>query len=133
MNLNQMMDKIKQLPEYPQAGMIASHLGIVRGHSLNGKAVSGMEVSFDHNIIETIIHDTRKLSGIIEVLVDFREGALSVGEEVMAVVVAGDTRERVFPALIEAVDRLKTEATRKKEIFSPADVLDGGAGSGSGE
>lgn len=117
MNLNQMMDKIKQLPEYPQAGMIASHLGIVRGHSLNGKAVSGMEVSFDHNIIETIIHDTRKLSGIIEVLVDICEGPLKVGDEVMAVVVAGDTREHVFPALEKAVDRIKSEATKKKEFF----------------
>jgi molybdopterin synthase catalytic subunit len=118
MNLNQMMDKIKQLPEYPQAGMIASHLGIVRGHSLNGKTVTGMEVSFNHDIIKKIIYDTKLLDGIIEVLVDICEGPLKVGDEVMAVAVAGDTREHVFPALEKAVERIKSEATEKKEFFA---------------
>ena len=117
MNLNQMIDKIRQLPEYPQAGMIAAHLGIVRGHSLNGKAVTGMEVSFDRSMIANIIHDTKLLNGIIEVLVDVCDGSLKVGDEVMAVAVAGDTREHVFPALEKAVDRIKSEATKKKEFF----------------
>ncbi len=112
-----MINKIKKLPTYPQAGMIASHLGIVRGHSLNGKTVKGMEVSFDHDTIESIIRDIKKLNGIIEVLVDIQEGPLEVGDEVMAVAVAGDTRAHVFPALVEAVDRMKSEATKKKELF----------------
>jgi len=94
MDLNLMISSIKKLPAYPQAGMIASHLGIVRGHSLDGKPVKEMEVSFDYN-----------------------EGTLRIGDDVMAVVVAGDTREHVFPALIEAVDRMKSEATKKKEIY----------------
>ena len=117
MDLNQMIDKIKELPTFSRAGMIATHLGIVRGHSLSGKTVKGMEVSFDHEVIDRIIHDTKELNGIVEVLVDTHEGALQVGDEVMAVAVAGDTREHVFPALVEAVDRMKAEATRKREIY----------------
>jgi molybdopterin synthase catalytic subunit len=117
MDLNLMISSIKKLPAYPQAGMIASHLGIVRGHSLDGKPVKEMEVSFDHNAIEKIIINTKLLEGIIEVLVDYNEGTLRIGDDVMAVVVAGDTREHVFPALIEAVDRMKSEATKKKEIY----------------
>jgi molybdopterin synthase catalytic subunit len=35
----------------------------------------------------------------------------------MAVAVAGDIRENVFPALIQTVDRLKAEASKKKELF----------------
>jgi molybdopterin synthase catalytic subunit len=40
-----------------------------------------------------------------------------VGEEIMAVVVGGDTRDHVFPALMSAVNRLKAEATTKKELY----------------
>jgi molybdopterin synthase catalytic subunit len=38
-----------------------------------------------------------------------------VGEEIMAVVVAGDIRENVFPAFVTAVNRIKKEASKKKE------------------
>ena len=44
-------------------------------------------------------------------------GRLSVGDEIMAVVVGGDTREHVFPALMDAVNRIKAEGTKKKELF----------------
>ncbi|HUU80170.1 MAG TPA: molybdenum cofactor biosynthesis protein MoaE [Acidobacteriota bacterium] len=54
---------------------------------------------------------------MIEVLVEAYGGLLKVGEDVMAVAVGGDTREHVFPALITAVNRIKEEATRKKEFF----------------
>jgi molybdopterin synthase catalytic subunit len=118
MDLNRMITEIKEMPAFPRVGMIASHMGVVRGYSLNGKATRGMEVSFIHDIIDKIIQDTKILEGIVEVLVEVKEGELRVGDEVMAVVVAGDTREHVFPALIEAVDRLKKEATKKREIFS---------------
>jgi molybdopterin synthase catalytic subunit len=118
MDLNRMINKIKEMPDYPRVGMIASHLGVVRGYSLNNTATRGMEVSFSRSAINEIVQDTKKLRGIIEVLVEINEGELGVGDEVMAVAVAGDTREHVFPALIEAVERLKKEATKKREIFS---------------
>ena len=117
MNLSKMIESIKQGPDFKRIGMIASHLGIVRGNSLNGKMVRGMEVSYDHVKLDEIIREIRFIEGIIDVLVDVSEGSLAVGDEVMAVVVGGDTREHVFPALIEAVNRIKSEATTKKEIF----------------
>jgi molybdopterin synthase catalytic subunit len=126
-----MINKVKGMPAYQQVGMIASHLGVVRGSSLDGKAVRGMEVSFDQNIIDKITKETKNIDGIINVLVEVNEGILSVGDEVMAVVVGGDTREHVFPALIAAVDRLKTEATKKKEIFSP-EAPNGAGGADTG-
>ena len=48
-------------------------------------------------------------------LVNTTEGKLHVGDEIVAVAVAGDIRENVFPALIKAVDRIKTEAAKRKE------------------
>ena len=117
MNLNEMMEGLKNDPEFEKVGMIASHLGIVRGNSLDGRTVTGMSVSFDQDRLKIIRSEIEEMNGIIRVLIDISEGTLSVGDEVMAVVVGGDTREHVFPALIEAVNRIKSEATTKKEIF----------------
>ena len=116
MDLNRMIESLRAHPEHEKMGMIASHLGIVRGVSRNGRAVSGIEVVYDHNIIDDIILDIKKLPGIIEVIVDTNEGHLEVGDQILAVAVAGDLRENVFPALIETVNRLKKEASKKKEL-----------------
>ena len=51
----------------------------------------------------------------MDVLIQTNSGHLAVGDEIMTVVVAGDIRENVFPALIDTVERLKSEASRKKE------------------
>jgi molybdopterin synthase catalytic subunit len=81
--------------------------------------VVGIEIQLNRNVIDNIIAEIKKMSGIVEVLVEVSEGTLKVGDEIMAVAVGGDTREHVFPALVAAVDRIKTEATRKKEVFNP--------------
>jgi molybdopterin synthase catalytic subunit len=116
-DLSRMIQIIKEHPDYPKIGMIASHLGVVRGTSLNGKRVKGIDVRFDKNSVQKIISDIKEMTGIVQVLVETSGGRLKVGEEVMAVVVAGDTRDHVFPALMNAVNRLKAEAATKKEIL----------------
>lgn len=116
--MNGIIRNLKEHPNYPRTGMIATHLGVVRGTSLNGKEVTGLEVTFDEDVIGKIVSDTEKMSGIIHVIVKLSDvRRLKVGDEIMAVVVSGDTREHVFPALVAAVDRIKSEATAKKELF----------------
>jgi molybdopterin synthase catalytic subunit len=110
-----MIQKAKAHPEAGKIGMIASHLGIVRATSRDGVPVERIHVSYDFSAINNIIKDIKLMPGIIEVLVDTREGALEIGDEILAVVIAGDIRENVFNALITAVNRIKTEASRKKE------------------
>jgi molybdopterin synthase catalytic subunit len=110
---------MKKHPKYSQMGMIASHLGVVRGTSLNGRAVRSVRVSFDRKAVDQIILDILEMDGIIEVLVEVSGGQLGVGEEIMAVAVGGDTRDHVFPALIRAVDRIKSQATSKQEEYRP--------------
>jgi len=117
MDMNKAIDTLKRHPDFTKMGMIASHLGVVRGTSLNGQEVTGVEVYYDQEKILNIINETKKMPGIVEVLIETFEGRLNVGDEIMAVLVGGDTREHVFPALVETVDRIKTEAARKKEIF----------------
>ena len=117
MNLNKIIQTLKENPDYPKMGMIASHLGVVRETSLTGKLVTGIDVVFENKMISKIINDIEKMPGIVKVIVEVNEGHLNVGDEIMAVVVGGDTREHVFPALMSAVDRIKSECSRKKESF----------------
>jgi len=117
MDLNRMIQTIKKHPDYPKMGMIASHLGVVRETSLDGRKVTGIDIGSDRKVIDNIVSETKEIPGIIEVLVDVSEGTLKVGDEIMAVAIGGDTREHVFPALASVVDRIKKEAGRKKEIF----------------
>lgn len=117
MDLNAMMQLFKKHPEYHRMGMIATHLGIVRENSLTGRTVTGVDVRFDPSKIKKIIHDIESMDGIYKVLIEVREGTLQVGDEIMAVAIGGDVRERVFPALIQAVERIKSEAGAKREIF----------------
>jgi len=118
MLIQKLIDKMKEHPDMARMGMIATHLGLVRETSIDRRKVREMEVAFDMECIDEIAHDIKNLPGIVEVLIECNPGRLSVGQEVMAVAVGGDTREHVFPALIQAVDRIKKEATSKREIFA---------------
>jgi molybdopterin synthase catalytic subunit len=117
MDLNKIIQALKEHPDYPKMGMIASHLGVVRGTSLNGRTVTGIDVIFEEGAIRKTMLDIENMPGIVKVIIETNEGSLNVGDEIMAVVVGGDTREHVFPALMTAVDRIKSECSRKKELF----------------
>ncbi|MBM4271106.1 MAG: molybdenum cofactor biosynthesis protein MoaE [Deltaproteobacteria bacterium] len=116
MGLSEMVRKIKEHPAYHDAGMILCHNGVVRGTSRNGKPVSELTVRADRNRLAEIVAEMKKRQGIIEVLVEVREGTLRVGEDVMFVVVAGDFRENVFPVLMDTINSIKAYVTTKVEM-----------------
>ena len=76
MDLNKMIESLRTHPNRENIGMIASHMGIVRGVSRNGREVSGIEVAYDHKVVANIISDIKRLPGVIEVMVDTNEGHL---------------------------------------------------------
>lgn len=118
MNVGQMIERMRQHPRCREMGMIASHLGVVRETSLSGGRVNAVEIEFDPDEIRKIADETRNMPGIVDVMIETAgPGRLRVGEEIMAVVVGGDTREHVFPALIDTVDRMKKRGARKQEFF----------------
>jgi len=116
-DLNKLIQTIKRHPDYSKMGMIASHLGIVRGNSLDGRQISSLDISFNKNIIDNIVANIKGLPGIYEVLIEASQGNLKVGEDIMAIVIGGDTRSHVFPALIELVNQVKDKGAKKKEYF----------------
>ncbi len=118
MNIDAMIKKIKQHPGYPAVGMILCHNGVVRGTSRDGRKVSGLRVVVDHDQLARVLEQYRKQPGILEILVDIVEQKkLSVGDDVMALVVAGDIRETVISTLNEVLNAIKTTVTRKEEFF----------------
>jgi len=118
MDLSKCIQKIKDHPDYGKVGMILAHNGVVRGSSRDGRKVSGLTISVDHSLLKEIIETQKKSPGIVEIIVEIAEGKhLSVGDDVMYIVVAGDVREHVIDTLGKTLNLIKQKVTRKTEFF----------------
>ncbi|MBN1380092.1 MAG: molybdenum cofactor biosynthesis protein MoaE [Deltaproteobacteria bacterium] len=115
MNLQDLVNKIKDHPSYHQAGMILCHNGIARGTSRDGRPVSELFVKVNRQRLAEILDEMKKRPGIIEILADVKEGPHKVGDDVMLIAVAGDFRENVFPVLRETIELIKRDVTEKTE------------------
>lgn len=118
MTLQKLIDKIKRNPEYDRVGMILCHNGVVRGTSRDGRKVSGLKIAVDHAKLMKIIDENKKRPGIVEILVEIAENKeLSVGDDVMFLVVAGDIRDNVIMTLNDTLNAIKTTVTKKTEFY----------------
>jgi len=71
----------------------------------------------DREALEEILAEQRQRPGIVDILVEFREGSLEVGDDLMFIVVAGDFRDHVIPVLEDTLDAIKKRVVRKTEQF----------------
>jgi len=110
MDLNKMTEHLKAHPDFHKAGMIATHLGIVRSFSRDGSPVIGLDVEFNNEKVSEIKQDIKSRPGIVDVIIETNAGSLKVSDELVTIMVAGDTRDNVFPALEDAINRIKSEA-----------------------
>ena len=118
MNMEGMIQKIKQHPDYNKAGMILCHNGVVRETSREGQEVTGLEIVVNHTRLQEIINEQKKKPGIIEILIHINEGRpLAVGDDVMFLVVAGNIRENVIKTLTDTLNLVKAEVTKKTQYF----------------
>ena len=118
MDLTRMIDSIKKHPDYHQTGMILCHNGVVRDTSRDGRKVSGLTLSVDHEKLHQVVETYKKKPGIVEILVEIAENKkLAVGDDVMFLVVAGDIRETVINVLNDTLNAIKTTVTQKTEFF----------------
>jgi len=116
--IERLIREIKNHQDYPKAGMILCHNGVVRSTSRDGRPVTGLTVKVDHARLQTIVEKGRKQPGIIDVLVEIKENKrLSVGDDVMYLVVAGDIREHVLSTLTSTLEAIKSTVTHKTEYF----------------
>ena len=117
MEIAALIDRIKSHPDYARAGMILCHNGVVRGTSRDGQRVSGLTVTVDRGAMDAILAEERQRPGIVDILVEFREGSLKVGDDVMFIVVAGDLRDHVIPVLEDTLNAIKKRVIHKTEHF----------------
>lgn len=119
MDLIRLIDKVKRHPDYHRAGMILCHNGVVRSTSRDGRNVSGLTITVDHYKLLRVIENNKTKPGIIEILVDIAENRhLSVGDDVMYIVIAGDIREHVISAMNDTLNSIKRTVTKKTEFFT---------------
>ena len=119
MDLNALLDQIRGHLNYAKVGMILFHQGVVRATARDGRPVSGLRVSVDYDRLEQLIAEQKELEGIVEILVQINaDRDLKVGDDVMALVVAGDIRENVTAVLSDTLNAIKTKVTRKQEQYT---------------
>jgi len=91
---------------------------VVRGSSRDGRPVSGLRVAVDSERLAAVIAEQKKRPGIIEILVEINaDKDLTVGDDVMFIVVAGDVRENVIASLSDTLNTIKSSVTSKTEYF----------------
>jgi molybdopterin synthase catalytic subunit len=116
MDVQAILADVRRHPEFHKAGMLLCHVGVVRGHSRDGRPVKGLRVAVDHRRLAEVIDAQRCRPGIIEVRAVIAEDRyLTVGDDVMVLVVAGDVRENVLTVLSDTLNAIKSSVTRKIE------------------
>ena len=119
MNADKLISKIKTHPAFDQAGMILCHNGVVRGTSRDGRNVTGLRVAVDRERLAKVLAEHRSRPGIVDIQVEIdADTDLSIGDDVMVLVVAGDVRENVIDALTDTLNAIKTTVTAKTEFFA---------------
>jgi molybdopterin synthase catalytic subunit len=107
---------VKAQPGSAAIGMILAHQGIVRGTSRSGEPVRGMRLRSDRDRLEDVLAEARTWPGVYAVRAWVNEGLLSVGDDIMKVLVAGDIRDNVFAALQRLVSLIKGEVLSESEL-----------------
>ena len=108
----------------PKIGMYLVHNGTVRQSAKakvrygeeNTKDVTGMVFSYDPQKVDAVVADAYKLEGIYYIKVWLNEGQLSLGDDIMYVLIGGDIRPRVVDALQYLVGRIKNECVIETEL-----------------
>lgn len=122
-SMDQWLKEAKAHESAPKIGMYLVHNGTVR-QSAKAKVrtgaedtlpVTGMLFSYDREKVDAIIADAYQMPGIYYIRVWLNEGELALGDDIMYVLVGGDTRPRVIDGLQYLVGRIKNECVVETE------------------
>jgi molybdopterin synthase catalytic subunit len=119
LNADELISIVKAHPNYDQVGMVLCHNGVVRATSRDGRKVTGLRVAVDRDQLSRVLTEQRSRPGIVDIQVRIAADMdLTVGDDVMLLVVAGDIRENVIASLTETLNAIKTTVTAKTEFFA---------------
>lgn len=123
-SMDEWLREAKADPSAERIGMYLTHNGVVRGTARaqvrdgdqDAPPVSGMVFSHDPEKVGQAVSDTYRLPGVYYVRVWLNEGELSVGEDIMYVLIGGDIRPHVVEGLQYLVGRIKNECVAEREL-----------------
>lgn len=124
-SMDQWIKEARSDPAAKECGMFLFHNGIVRESARdkvrNGRedapSVRGMLFDYDENALEAAVAKAYDLPGIYYVRVWLNRGELSVGDDIMLVLIGGDIRPRVVDALNFLVGEIKGNCVAEKEVY----------------
>ena len=124
-SMDQWLAEAKADPSAADCGMYLVHNGTVRQTARakvrqgaeNTQAVTGMSFSYDPEKLEQAIRTAKEMAGIFYVRVWLNEGELTLGDDIMFVLVGGDIRPHVIDALQSLVGTIKNECVIEKELY----------------
>ena len=119
------LKEAKAAAEAAGCGMYLIHNGtvrqtaraLVRGGESGTRPVRGLRFSYDAEKGAAAVAAARALPGIGTVRVWLNEGELSLGDDIMLVLIGGDIRPHVVDALQDLVGRIKSDCVREEELF----------------
>lgn len=126
-DINAWLAEAKQHESAPKIGMYLTHNGIVRESAKakvrqgaeDTKPVTGMVFSYDEAKVNSVIEDTYKnVPGVYYIKVWLNEGELTVGDDIMYVLIGGDIRPNVIEGLQYLVGRVKNECVVETELYA---------------
>jgi len=123
-DITQWLSEAKADPQSSQVGMFLVHNGVVRETPKakvrqgidDGTTVQGMDFSYDAAKVEAAIAETYEMEGIFYIRVWLNEGRLTVGDDIMYVLIGGDIRPHVVDALQFLVEKIKTQCVTEIEL-----------------
>jgi len=119
--LEALIKKARKTPAIRKAGAIGTFTGIVRELAENEKT---SKLEFEKyepeasKALDRIREEIKQKEGILEVLIHHKTGVIQAGEDIVYIVIAAAHRTELFPALSEAIERLKAEAPIWKKEFT---------------
>lgn len=125
-SMDQWLEEAKASDVADQCGMFLVHNGVVRvtpkAQVREGKEgigdVAQVEFSYDAEGVEAAIQEALTWKGVYYVKVWLNEGALSVGESIMYVLIGADIRPNCIDALQKLVGKIKNDLVVEKEIYA---------------
>ena len=125
-SMDQWLKEAKASENADQCGMFLVHNGVVRvtpkqqvREGVEGIGdVAQVEFSYDEAGVEAAIEEALTWPGVYYVRVWLNEGALSVGDSIMYVMIGADIRPRCLDALQKLVGHIKNDLVVEKEIYA---------------
>ena len=125
-SMDQWLAEAKADESAPRCGMYLAHNGtvrelpkkLVREGVDDGTKVTGMNFSYDAAAVDAAVEEALTWPGIEYVRVWLNEGTLSVGDDIMYVLIGADIRPNCIDALQKLVGKIKNDLVEENEIYA---------------